>query len=483
MKRSIQYLIKFQTFLAFSSILTACVTNNDWPEMPVTGTHPLTIKSQQALPEIPLTQSEILLDQHEYNLNDLIELAQKTNPELRVTWEQAKQAALGTKIIESTQLPTVSANVLGGYQKTEFDLVDNITIDSHGKEVIPNLSLSWLLFDFGARTHLVESAQHLTSALKYNFHLSNQRIVQEVTIGYLNYNQAIKDRIITEQTLENTLIIQDSVKKKRAQGLATVVEEAQVDQFVSQARLNNVIAKNSEKTTYQILLKALGLDPFVMINIKQEETRTLPKSITPLTEDWLKASLLKRPDILASYEVVKERISTVEAAKSEYYPKVFLFANASKNHSSIGFGNFPDLQQSGSGNSVFLGVHMPLYDGGTRNMNLGIAKSKVKESTEFMTNLQNSALSEIVIAMNTLNSVLESYQASLSLVNAAQVTYDASLASYKQGLMTITLVNEAAKALGEAKKIENHSYTASLVAASNFAFVLGFAIDTNNILN
>jgi len=78
---------------------------------------------------------------------------------------------------------------------------------------------------------------------------------------------------------------------------------------------------------------------------------------------------------------------------------------------------------------------------------------------------------------------LESYQSARNLVKTADITYAASLSSYKQGVATLTLVNESAKNLTYAKKIESQTYFASLMAASNLAFVLGFTINSDNILS
>ncbi|WP_392561599.1 TolC family protein [Orbus sturtevantii] len=480
--------LKYKLYFSIFCIITlvGCVTSNDWQDMPVQNINSIVVHSNQAQDNNELSSlfSNVdIIPNHKYSLVELIDLSQNNNVQLRSAWQQAKQAALTSNIIKTTFLPNISANIIGGYQKNSFDLTDSIHVDTRTKEVIPNLTLQWLVFDFGQRSDLLGANEHLVSALKYNFNLANQKFVYQVTLAYLNYSQAVRELTLSEQELSNTLIIQDSVKKKRIQGLATIVDVAQAEQLVAQSKLDNVVARNNQKNTYQLLLQAMGLSPLAGIDVKIDDKRQLPTSITPVADQWIKTALVSRPDILASYEVVKTKQANIDAAKKNYYPKVFVAANLSSSHSYWGAQSLPDLSQTSNGTNIFFGVHIPIYDAGARNIKVEQAKSQALESIEQFNNLKNNAANEIVIAANTLNSALESYQSALSLVKTANITYSASLSSYEQGLATLTLVNESARNLTYAKKIESQTYFASLIAASNLSFILGFTINSDIILD
>lgn len=479
----------FRFFLPMCIIigLNGCISyNDDWDNMPVSGARnaaipPSAIRHNESL--MILSPSLDIQPTHEYNLVELIDLSQTNDPRLRMAWQQAKQAAIGSGLIETTFLPVVSANVVGGYLKNNFDLTNSIHVNTHTTSIIPNLSLQWLIFDFGQRSDLLASNDHLVSALKYNFYLANQALVQNVTVAYFNYNQSVKERIFSDQALNKTIDIEKAVKKKNQSGLATLVEVAQAEQLVSESALNQVIKKNNEKNSYQLLLKAMGLNPLTEIKIKTDQNRVLPKNIHASADKWIDVALANRPDILASYEMVKNKHANVSMVEKDYYPKVFLGGNLSRNHSNWGVQNFSDTSQASNNSSVFLGIHIPLYSGGSSNLKIAQAKSLENESVEQFNQIKNNAASEIVIAINVLNSELESYQSALKLVKTAEVTYDASLASYKQGFSTITLVNESMKNLIYAKQIESQTYTASLIAASNLSFLLGFVTNSDTILN
>ena len=58
--------------------------------------------------------------QKRYNLVELIDLAQRLNPETRVAWEAARQAAIAVGLVESEYFPVLTLSALGGYQSEAF---------------------------------------------------------------------------------------------------------------------------------------------------------------------------------------------------------------------------------------------------------------------------------------------------------------------------------------------------------------------------
>ena len=52
-----------------------------------------------------------------YDLAELIDLAQRSNPETRDAWERARKAALAVGLVESAYLPQVSAEAVASSRK------------------------------------------------------------------------------------------------------------------------------------------------------------------------------------------------------------------------------------------------------------------------------------------------------------------------------------------------------------------------------
>ena len=45
---------------------------------------------------------------HQYDLPELVDVAERVNPETRVAWERARQAAIGVGLVESEYFPVLS---------------------------------------------------------------------------------------------------------------------------------------------------------------------------------------------------------------------------------------------------------------------------------------------------------------------------------------------------------------------------------------
>lgn len=90
-----------------------------------------------------------------------------------------------------------------------------------------------------------------------------------------------------------------------------------------------------------------------------------------------------------------------------------------------------------------------------------------------MTQTQDAAAREIVIASDTLRTALAAYVAATELTIAAEVTYDAALQSYRSGVGTITDATAADSGLLDARQSLSDAHAAALVAASTLAFALG----------
>src|SRR6185436_7675906 len=52
-----------------------------------------------------------------YDLPELIDIAQRTNPETRIAWERARQAAAGVGLTRSVYFPYLVASAGAGYER------------------------------------------------------------------------------------------------------------------------------------------------------------------------------------------------------------------------------------------------------------------------------------------------------------------------------------------------------------------------------
>src|ERR1700730_17112033 len=102
---------------------------------------------------------------HVYSLVELIDIAQRRNPATRVAWEQARQAAINVGISRAAYLPALTASAVAGWEHFVLPFPSNLVpqgfIIFNAQEVIPQLSVNYLLLDFGGRAAAVEAAGQL----------------------------------------------------------------------------------------------------------------------------------------------------------------------------------------------------------------------------------------------------------------------------------------------------------------------------------
>jgi outer membrane protein TolC len=122
--------------------------------------------------------------QKTYELSALIDVAQRNNPETRVAWERARQAAIAAGLAEGAYYPVLALAATAAVAHVPAPIPQTVvpggvfTADTHF--FIPALSLEWLLLDFGRRGALVDAARAQVMEAVAGFNGKHQQIVFEV---------------------------------------------------------------------------------------------------------------------------------------------------------------------------------------------------------------------------------------------------------------------------------------------------------------
>ena len=127
--------------------------------------------------------------QKRYSLVELIDIAERVNPETRATWEAARQAAIGVGLVESEYFPVLTLSALGGYQSEAFpapkDVAPSGFFRANLNQILPTLNLRWLLLDFGRRGNAWDAAKERLLAANLGFNRKHQQIIFNVQRAFL----------------------------------------------------------------------------------------------------------------------------------------------------------------------------------------------------------------------------------------------------------------------------------------------------------
>jgi outer membrane protein len=154
--------------------------------------------------------------QKRYNLVELIDIAQRLNPETRVAWESARQAAIAVGLVESEYFPVLTLSALGGYQSQAFPAPQDVAPSGFFRatlnQVLPTLNLRWLLLDFGRRGAAWDAAKERLLAANLGFNRKHQQIIFNVQRAFLGLTSLRGKIAVAQSAVDSARAVRDRRK-------------------------------------------------------------------------------------------------------------------------------------------------------------------------------------------------------------------------------------------------------------------------------
>jgi len=412
-----------------------------------------------------------------YDLAGLIDLAERNNPETREAWERARQAALAVGLAETSYLPQISAEAIGGFQHTPLPipaaLVPKGYFIADTRELIPALATKWLLFDFGQREGTVAAARANAFVADVAFTGAHQKLIYAVSRDYFALGAARGRLRVAQQSLKMAEVVQDVSETRRAHGLATVVEEAQARRQTAQARFNLERAAGVDRTAYAALIASMGIAPSTPIETADSTELRLPPAPSGNVDKFVQDALEGRPDIIAALGKVRAAERMLSSARATYYPTIGLEARAYENAGGLSTDGSRYYSVNEPGASILLKLSVPLYDGGLRDARVATARSEVAAARDTLNHTRDTSVQQVTDAYDALRTSFAEYTASLTLNQTAQTAYDAALDAYRHGVGTYTDVVTGETALSQAQSEKEDAHANVFTAAAALAFSTG----------
>ncbi len=469
------------------SLLPMTSLARDWTELaPQTPDAPWTIPDDSAgtRPYVAAPNGSVDVDPTRvYALAELIDLAQRSNPQTREAWERARQAALAVGLVESTYAPQLSAEAIAGYQRTPLPipstLIDKGYFTSDSRELIPSLAVKWLLFDFGRRAGAEQAARENSFVANVAFTGAHQKLIFAVSSDYYSLNAVRGRQRAAERALQTAEIDGDAVDARRANGLATTVELAQARRQIAQTRFQVARAAGAERRAYAALIASVGISPVPQIQVADSSEQELPSDPGASVDAFLTDALSNHPDVIAA--IGKIRAAQATAKREELstdrpsrWRRSCIRTWGHSAHRAINgtTSTSPAVRSCCSSVGQF-------FDAGRRQRQIDIARSGVDAAGDALIQTRNMAVKEVTDAYYTLKTVLAEYAAARALTDAAQTAHDAGLDAYQHGVGTYTSLQNDANELVQAQTDLEDSHANVLTAAAALAFATGSITSIN----
>jgi outer membrane protein len=412
-----------------------------------------------------------------YSLVELIDIAQRRNPATRVAWEQARQAAINVGIARAAYLPSLTASAVAGWEHVVFPFPSNLVpqgfIVFNAQELYPQLTVKYLLLDFGGRAAAVEAAGQLSIAGNVAFTAAHQQLIFNVARAYFTLDGADAALRGARQGLADAKVVQQSAEALFGRGLDTIVDVQLARRATAQAQYDLAQADAAQHDAVYTLLAAMDLPPTTKLHVAGASERPLPPRTARTVDDVLSGALRQRPDLLAGVAKLRATDAEIAAARSALFPKISLGANVQGNIGRLSVNNSPYLGVKEPQWAALLKFEWPLYEGGLLQNKLTLAQSKREETAAALKERTDQALREVALAYDQVDTGLQQYDAAIALQTASEAAFHSASDSYAHGVGTLTDATTAQTGLATARAAVARAHAQSLINGAALAFATG----------
>lgn len=397
------------------------------------------------------------------SLPELTELALANNPRTREAWHAVRAAAAGVGIERADDLPTLTGTVTlqrgqaGGQSGNQIDWLTR-----YG----PAVTLTYLLFDFGAGENRVRAAEYqaIAAALTQNRVLQDLVFqVEQAYYRYLGFEQLVRSNELFLKSVSTSL---DATRRRREAGLATVADVYRAETQVAQARLNLTRSEGELEKARGILASIVGLPVNARLSVRTLATEPQIREVGESIERILARARSTRPDLVASEAEVRAARARVEAARREGWPALSLSAGAGRTY-------FPhdDPVSFTRNTSVLLTLSVPLFTGFQRAYQVRQAEARAAQAEAARDALQREAELEVWQAYYDVQTAAGGVRTTAVQLRAAQQTAEATLARYQSGFGSLLdlLTAQVDESNARVQRIQSYLDWFTAVARLNFA--------------
>lgn len=452
-----------------------------------------------------------------YDLQTLIDIAERNNPETKIAWERARQAAAAVGLHESAYFPYLVASAGVGYDRafipfptmrvdtskilgqvaaslpqiaanpqaaleqlaTQNADLPNVSIVGGGTlstEVVASraaLSVKWLLLDFGERGAAVDAAKQRLMMANVGFNGTHQKVVFEVTRLFYTLNMAREKVAIAASALRAADTVGQATQARFDHGLATKPEVLQAEQQTAQAAFDLEAARGAESNARIALVESLGIAQPADLKIVKVTEKPVPAKIAEPLDTLIERALSQRPDLVAKLARLRASRAELKKVRAEYYPKVALDAHAGWLDLEVSAEDSPYFGGSDPVYGVGVAVELPIFDGFARANKMRIAESELRSAESELEGARDAVTREVWKAYTDLRVALRKQDSAARLLAAADSAFAASLEAYQQGLGTYLDVVNAQRNLTAARGIDVDTRASIYTGSAALALSVG----------
>jgi outer membrane protein len=378
------------------------------------------------------------------------------NPTMAAAQARVEQAGQRVRQAEAAYLPRVDVSGSASHvglsdrdQKTQLQLArifdPRASIDMTEDRYTAGLTASWTLFDGFARKFTREAERLGQMQLEEARNEAQRLLLTSVSTTYYNAQLAMENRTIAlaDEAFNQRQVRDAEVRLQVGTGALSDVLNFKVQVNAARSRLNQSFL---EYRRLLIGLAALmgvpdaGLPEGLSLSPLAPEMDT--EMGVPDTDALIAEALTHRPDLQQSNFSIQQAESRIQLARSEFFPKLNLFADLNGNRTNNILFDDEDF-----GYALGINMSYALYSGDARKARLHEAVWGRAEAQKVNANLSITVAAEVRQAVEEINRARTELK--LQRANTVLVEQNRDLVEkeYAAGQGTLVRLNEAQRDL------------------------------------
>lgn len=334
------------------------------------------------------------------------------------------------------------------------------------------LDAQWTIWDFGRRASRYGQATARRRIAAAQWARARETTAFDITAAYMNVLLAQATRIVRDESLRRARSILDDARNRRTGGVADLDDVLRAEVQVSEARETLVHAEQEEFEAVARLNYTMGRDVNLPIRIHDQ---TEPPGFDRALTDCLQNAATLRPEIEVAREGVASAQFGFDAARAEFWPKIFI-------RGSIGHVDGQGIL-TGFHDGAAIHMDQALFTGYRRQGEQRIAEADVRAAFAGAQSILDTISLEVNVAYRTLISARARIPLARTSIEQARENLRLVRVKYQNGNATPTDIVDAETAATRAEQRYYSALYESFTAVARLEYAMGIGLGSSSAEN
>jgi len=389
-------------------------------------------------------------------LQEAIERALCNNPDTRDAWTVIEERAAAVGISKAAYLPTLSATGQDVHEDAITRVRDHPELSSNYSTLVHsgNLSLAWVLYDFGGRRAALDNAKALLSAAQANEDAVLQQTFADAAKAYYAAIAAQEQLRADEAVVQDAQNSLAAARHRSNRGIAPITEVYQAQTAYEQAQITQTRDQGQAMAARGNLANIMDLSPDTPMTLDSLDDAAQPDATFQQSVSELMAQAERvHPAIVAAEKELEAARAGVTQAKAQGRPTIKFVAQYSQNNEPVQLGlGLPHYPATGHDGYIGVQVSVPIFSGFATSYQVRQAQAQVDQQSVAVNKARQQVALQVWSSYQNLQADRQNLRHSSQMQSVATQAWESAQRRYRSGIGTILELLSTQTALAQARQ-------------------------------